>query len=314
MSELKLNVERFLNDCRFMKGLSDKTIKAYSIDLKQFLEFCNDMAWSEKETIEYYIKEMYLNYKPKTAKRKIACLKVFFRYLENNELFASNPFHKIQFKRHETLVLPKVIPTSTLAKILEEVYRRYNEIGHTDCYYKFIIRDIAVMELLFATGVRVSELCNLKIEDVELKNKCIKVFGKGAKERYIQLTNKDVISELKAYKKTYLKEMNKTGFYFINNRGDKISEQSVRFMIDKYAKSIDTNLHITPHMFRHTIATLLLEEDVDIRYIQEFLGHSSITTTQIYTHVSLNAQKKMLQKKHPRNKLKINSVTHKSDS
>jgi len=314
MSELKLNVERFLNYCRFMKGLSDKTIKAYSIDLKQFLEFCNDMAWSEKETIEYYIKEMYLNYKPKTAKRKIACLKVFFRYLENNELFASNPFHKIQFKRRETLVLPKVIPTSTLVKILEEVYRRYNEIGHTDCYYKFIIRDIAVMELLFATGVRVSELCNLKIEDVELKNKCIKVFGKGAKERYIQLTNKDVIAALKAYKKTYLEEMNKTGFYFINNRGDKISEQSVRFMIDKYAKSIDTNLHITPHMLRHTIATLLLEEDVDIRYIQEFLGHSSITTTQIYTHVSLNAQKKMLQKKHPRNKLKINSVTHKSDS
>lgn len=93
--------------------------------------------------------------------------------------------------------------------------------------------------------------------------------------------------------------------YFINNRGNKLSEQSVRFMVNKYTKLVDANLHITPHMFRHTVATLLLEEDVDIRYIQEFLGHSSITTTQIYTHVSLNAQKKIFAKKHPRNKLKI---------
>lgn len=101
-------------------------------------------------------------------------------------------------------------------------------------------------------------------------------------------------------------EIERTGYYFINNRGDVLSEQSVRFMIKKYARLADPNIHITPHMFRHTVVTLLLEEDVDIRYIQELLGHSSITTTQIYTHISMNAQKRILTKKHPRNKLKVN--------
>ena len=181
--------------------------------------------------------------------------------------------------------------------------------GHSACYYKCILRDVAVMELLFATGVRVHELCNLRINDVDLKNKHIKVYGKGAKERYIQITNRDVVSALRRYQNEYIGKINETGFFFINNRGRKLSEQSVRFMVDKYAKSVNAELHITPHMFRHTVATLLLEEDVDIRYIQEFLGHSSITTTQIYTHVSLNAQKKILSKKHPRNKLKVNSNT-----
>ncbi len=306
MLELKLNVERFLNDCRFMKGLSEKTMKAYTIDLRQFSEFCIGKEWNNKDVIEEYIKELYINYKPKTAKRKIACLKAFFHHLENTDLIITSPFHKISIKRREPMVLPKVIPVTVLSEILESAYLKLNNPNHSDCYYRYAIRDIAVMELLFASGVRVYELCNLKLSDVDLKDKFIKVYGKGSKERYIQLTNKDVVSVLKRYQKEYLTEIKATGFYFINNRGDKISEQSVRFMVNKYAKSVNPELHITPHMFRHTIATLLLEEDVDIRYIQEFLGHSSITTTQIYTHVSQNAQKKIFSKKHPRNKLKVN--------
>lgn len=306
MTDVQKHISNYLDDCKYMKGLSSKTIKAYSIDLRQFAEFCADRLWNEKETIEEYIKAQYSKSKPKTAKRKIACLKAFFRYLENNDLIVSSPFHKITIKRREPIVLPKVIPVPILTKMLETAYKRCDEIGHSDCFYKFTIRDIAVMELLFATGVRVYELCNLKPDDVSLKEKYIKVYGKGSKERYIQLTNKDVIAALRNYQKVYADEIAKEKFYFINNKGKKISEQSVRFMIDKYAKLVDSRLHITPHMFRHTVATLLLEEDVDIRYIQELLGHSSITTTQIYTHISMNAQKRILTKKHPRNKLKVN--------
>ncbi len=306
MTDLKKYISNYLDDCKYMKGLSEKTLKAYSIDLRQFTEFCADKHWNEKETIEEYIKAQYSKSKPKTAKRKIACIKAFFHYLENGDLILSSPFHKITIKRREPLVLPKVIPVPILTKMLETAYKRHDEEGHSNCFYKFTLRDIAIMELLFATGVRVYELCNLKSDDVSLKGKYIKVYGKGSKERYIQITNKDVLAVLRRYQKVYTDEIDYTGCYFINNRGSKISEQSVRFMIDKYAKLSGTNIHITPHMFRHTVATLLLEEDVDIRYIQELLGHSSITTTQIYTHVSMNAQKRILAKKHPRNKLKVN--------
>ncbi len=306
MTDLQKYISNYLDDCKYMKGLSEKTLKAYSIDLRQFTEFCADKHWNEKETIEEYIKAQYSKSKPKTAKRKIACIKAFFHYLENGDLILSSPFHKITIKRREPLVLPKVIPVPILTKMLETAYKRYDEEGHSNFFYKFTLRDIAIMELLFATGVRVYELCNLKPDDVSLKGKYIKVYGKGSKERYIQLTNKDVISALRHYQKVYADEIDGIGYYFINNRGNKISEQSVRFMIDKYANLSGSNMHITPHMFRHTVATLLLEEDVDIRYIQELLGHSSITTTQIYTHISMNAQKRILTKKHPRNKLKVN--------
>ena len=309
MKDLEKLIHIFMDECKYMKGLNDKTLKAYSIDLKQYVIFCTNREWCLRETVEEYIKALYMKYKPKTAKRKIACLKTFFKYLENNDWVVSSPFHKIVLKRRDPIVLPKVIPTSVLTQILDEAYLKLCTKGHSACYYKCILRDVAVMELLFATGVRVHELCNLRINDVDLKNKHIKVYGKGAKERYIQITNRDVVSALRRYQKEYIGKINETGFFFINNRGRKLSEQSVRFMVDKYAKSVNAELHITPHMFRHTVATLLLEEDVDIRYIQEFLGHSSITTTQIYTHVSLNAQKKILSKKHPRNKLKVISNT-----
>lgn len=159
---------------------------------------------------------------------------------------------------------------------------------------------------MFTTGVRVCELCTLLPDDIDLKSKMFKVNGKGSKETYIQITNKNVQLVLKIYKKLFANEIEQCGYFFVNNRGNRLSEQSVRFMIDKYEKQVGADIHITPHMFRHTIATLLLEEDVDIRYIQELLGHSSITTTQIYTHISMNAQKKILSKKHPRNKMNIN--------
>ena len=305
MEELQSNINSFLDDCKYMKGLSDKTLKAYMTDLKQFSDFCYEKPWCDKDTIEGYIKNLYIRYKPKTAKRKTACLKAFFHYLERRDLILSSPFHKVSIKRREPVVLPKVIPVFVLSKFLETVYEKNSEPKHSNCYYRHTVRDIAIVELLFATGIRVYELCNLKMSDVDIKGKFIKVYGKGSKERYIQLTNKDVISALKQYYRTYSDDIKSTGYFFINNRGNKISEQSVRFMINKYAKLVDADLHITPHMFRHTVATLLLEEDVDIRYIQEFLGHSSITTTQIYTHVSQNAQKKIFTKKHPRNKLKI---------
>lgn len=160
-----------------------------------------------------------------------------------------------------------------------------------------------MLELLFATGIRVSELSFLKPEDINFTDKTLKIYGKGARERILYIENPDVIEALQVYKKAFRSEMKSCGFFFINNWGTRYSEQSVRNMIRKYTDLASCSLHITPHMFRHSFATLLLEEDVDIRYIQNLLGHSSVTTTQIYTHISANKQRKILADKHPRNRI-----------
>ena len=152
--------------------------------------------------------------------------------------------------------------------------------------------------------MRISELCSLKIEQIDLTEYIIKIYGKGSKERLIQICNNNVQKLLH----NYIKERGKESiddYLFINRLNNRLSEQSVRNMINNYANQAGIPLHITPHMFRHSFATLLLEEDVDIRYIQQMLGHSSITTTQIYTHTSINKQKSILAIKHPRNRIII---------
>jgi integrase/recombinase XerD len=168
------------------------------------------------------------------------------------------------------------------------------------------IRNAAIIELLFATGARISEICSLKSKNIDLSSKTIRIFGKGAKERIIQIENTDVISILKRYMHLISDYINPDGYFFLNNRRNRLSEQSVRTIITNLEKQISSPIHITPHMFRHSVATLLLEEDVDIRYIQKILGHSSINTTQIYTHVTSSKQREILRTKHPRNKIYIN--------
>ena len=148
--------------------------------------------------------------------------------------------------------------------------------------------------------MRISELCSLKTEDVNLWDRTILIYGKGSKERKVQIGNDDVINILKKYKTDFEEEIQGCNYFFVNQNGRKMSEQSVRRMINKYTSLAAIDLHITPHMFRHTFATSLLEADVDIRYIQEILGHSSITVTEIYTHVAMSKQRDILTTKHPR--------------
>ena len=307
MVNLSKQIKEYIDFCECMKGVSEKTKAAYQTDLKQFRSWHdNDYEWCNKPVILDFISFVYKAYKPRTAKRKIASLKAFFHYLETEEFIEYDPFHKINYKRKEALILPRTFPSSVLSKILNYAYASFNSNATNEYQRKNISRDIAVFELLFASGVRVGELCSLKSYDVDIKQKLIKVNGKGNRERYIQITNPSVLKALKLYKNNFSKSIDETGYFFINNRGRKLQEQSVRCIINKYVNKTGIVIHITPHMFRHTVATMLTEEDVDIRYIQELLGHSSIQTTQIYTHISLSAQKKILSKKHPRNKIHIN--------
>lgn len=299
-------VETYLSFCTARKNLDLKTIKSYSIDLKQFSDFISskDLKWNTKKSLEQYIDILHNKYKPKSVKRKIASLKAFFHYLEIEEIIEINPFHKIQVKYKEPFILPKTIPISLIEQIIKFAYAEHND--RTTFYSKrTALRNILILELLFATGMRISELCSLTLDCLDLSTYIIKIYGKGSKERLIQICNKNIQNLIDQYCKEFQFELSYKKFLFINRLGNRLSEQSVRNMITNYAEKANISLHITPHMFRHSFATLLLEEDVDIRYIQQMLGHSSITTTQIYTHTSINKQKNILSAKHPRNKLEI---------
>lgn len=299
-------IETYLSFCTARKNLDLKTIKSYSIDLKQFTDFIfsKSLEWNTKNSLEQYIDILHSKYKPKSVKRKIASLKAFFHYLEIEEIIEINPFHKIQVKYKEPFILPKTIPLNLIEQIIKFAYTEHN--NSTTFYSKrTALRNILILELLFATGMRISELCSLTLDCLDLSNYIIKIYGKGSKERLIQICNNNIQNLIDQYCKEFKFELSYKKFLFINRLGNRLSEQSVRNMIANYAEKANISLHITPHMFRHSFATLLLEEDVDIRYIQQMLGHSSITTTQIYTHTSINKQKNILSAKHPRNKLEI---------
>lgn len=306
MNALRIAQINYLDYCQSQKRLDPKTLKAYRIDLTQFVSqvSAKDLSDITSGILEHYIASLHQMYKPKTVKRKIASLKAFFHYLEYRELIEYNPFNKIQIKFREPVILPKTIPLHAVEAFLRTIYRQ-QQTAQTCYQQKNVIRDAAVIELLFATGMRISELCSLKAVDVDLYEKTILIHGKGSKERRIQIGNEDVISILKKYQKIFQIQIRQCGYFFATQNGNALSDQSIRRMINKYASIAGIEMHITPHMFRHTFATSLLEADVDIRYIQEMLGHSSINITEIYTHVTTAKQRHILTTKHPRKDFKI---------
>ena len=305
MNNLNTQINDYLNYCRYQKKLNMKTIKAYRIDLTQFAAHLEKEAEPlVKRCISNYIQTLHQKYKAKTVKRKIACIRAFVNYLEFDEQIDVNPISKIKLNFREPATLPKALPLGTIYKLIKAAYHSL-ENNQSEFQYGINLRNVAILELLFATGVRVSELCSIKSNDIDLKNGSVKVWGKGARERIVFINNREILEALRKYKAAFLCEIKNTGWFFINRFGYKLSEQSVRNMIQSYAESAKIAEHITPHMLRHSFATLMLEEDVDIRYIQSILGHSSISTTQIYTHVTLGKQKSIMKKKHPRNRISI---------
>lgn len=304
-------ITMYLEYCRAQKNLDSKTITAYQIDLKQFEEYFERMGISPQRlavpraVLMDYMAELHELYKPRSAKRKLASVKAFFSYLECEELVEMNPFHKIKVRYKEPELLPRTISVSALQMLLSEAYRNRDCTENTEYQRNMYGRDVAVLELLFSTGLRVSELCNLKKGDMNLAQGTLRIYGKGGKERMIYLANQAVLDALQKYYEGFREWIESGELFFYNRLGHRLSEQSVRFMIRRYAEAAGVEEHITPHMFRHTFATMLLEEDVDIRYIQQILGHSSITTTQIYTHVAMEKQKRILTERHPRNRLMV---------
>ncbi|WP_041958053.1 tyrosine-type recombinase/integrase [Sulfurospirillum arsenophilum] len=299
-------IEDFRFHCKYEKNLNSKTLRAYDIDLTQFLEifYTYEVQKIDKYNLKDYVEKLYdNNYKIKTIKRKLAVIKALFNYLEFDEIIEVNPFRKLRVALKEPKMLPKALDLKEIQVILKYLYmhKQKHQLKDT-CNYKLLVRDILTIEMLFATGVRVSELSNLKINEINIKTGMIKIFGKGSKERIIQICDHEVLSLLKEYVKLFNLE-NKKGFFLLNRLDKRFSEQGIRLMVQKHQEQVNASKHITPHMFRHSFATLLLEEGVDVRYIQNMLGHASISTTQIYTKVNTKHQRKILNTKHPRKHL-----------
>lgn len=294
----------YLDHCQYEKALNAHTLKAYKKDISQFICFSSMQADPfSKENIQGYIAWLHDGYAVRSVKRKIASLKAFFAYLSFEGVLPDNPFSHMRIKLREPVLLPRTIPLATIDQLLTYLYSLQPCHSKSTYAHRVLARDIAILELLFATDMRISELCSLHTDDIDLIEGSVKIYGKGAKERLIQISNQNVLIALRNYAGCWNDGIQSSNHFFLNRLGNPLSDQSVRYMIQKYSGQAGISLHITPHMFRHSFATFLLEEDVDLRYIQRLLGHSSITTTQIYTHVTLKKQRDILTYKHPRNKL-----------
>ena len=304
---LKQAIEQFLFHCRYEKNLSPKTLKAYSIDLRQVSDFlaaslpATHLEAIDKTALRLYIKTLFTGLAEKSVKRKVASLKALFHFLEREDLIAINPFRKMDVRIKETKRLPRGLSLPDLKRLFQHIYQVKRTMpGPAAPRYRTLVRDIAVLETLFATGARVAEVCHLRLEDVDLTQGRIRILGKGARERLLQLPNYDTLAALSHYHALWIDPTPSHPFFFHNRLGRRLSEQSVRLMLRRHANQAGLTLHLTPHMLRHSVATLLLEQGVDIRYIQHFLGHSSITTTQIYTCLYDHSHNNMLASKHPR--------------
>ena len=194
-------ISAYLHYCEYQKKLSSKSIKAYNIDLRQFMEYliATQGRCITKTAISEYIQKLHLDYKPRTAKRKLASLRAFLNHLEFEETLEINPIHKIKTKFQEPKELPKTIPLKSIEMLLISAH---NEQSYaTTAFGAFAaLRDAAMLETLFATGMRVSELCSLKVNDVNLDDGTIRILGKGAKERVIQVGNTEVLNILRRYR------------------------------------------------------------------------------------------------------------------
>lgn len=240
--ELEKQLESYYEDCEFRKRLNEKTIKAYTIDLNQYLEFITTTEINQKIINEYihYLNKKYLKYK--TIKRKIASVKAFYSYLEYEEIIDYSPFNKIKTKIKEPKLLPKTIQKDYIDKIIHLLLKDLKN-SKTEFQKKISLRNITLISVMFSTGIRVSELCNIKLKDIDLLEKKLKIFGKGSKERILYLGNSNVVQLCQMYL-TYNNTCKKNEYFFLNKFNKKLSEQTVRILLKKIESELELSTHI----------------------------------------------------------------------
>ena len=278
------------------RGLSENSIFSYSYDLKKFQAYLirhkKDFLEVKSEDITLFLKEQKRKkISSRSLARAVAALRQFYRFLREEKQVSVNPAEKIQ-----TPEVKKSLPDYLT---LEEINELFATIREDDPYE---LRDKSIFELLYSSGLRISEACNLRMDDVDLENMFLTIRGKGGRERLVPFGEKS-LNILRKYLENARDDILKNRFsdyLFISKKGDFLNRKSVWRLLKKYLSRTTITKDITPHTFRHSFATHLIENNADLKSVQELLGHIDISTTQIYTHLASRTLKEVHRKFHPR--------------
>ncbi|MCB1195728.1 site-specific tyrosine recombinase XerD, partial [bacterium] len=289
-----LVLSQFLNYLYVQKSLSENTILAYKRDLQKFFIFCLEQNIESLDKVQsehvvaFLLGEKRKGLKPSSLSRLLISIKMIYKYLATQKMISFNPAHAIDAPRLWK-PLPKNLDLSEIDSMISSEVRKINQ-----------LRDQAVIEFLYSTGLRVTELINLKLKDIDFDSGLLKCVGKGEKERYVPL-GKYAIKRIKKYLSMRAKKYpyNRESYVFVNPSGKKMSRVGIWYGIKKRAGEVNLEQKTHPHVFRHSFATHLLENGADLRSVQEMLGHSDISTTQIYTHVDRKRLKLIHEQFHP---------------
>ena len=289
---------KFLDYLRYEKKYSNLTINNYQRDIEYFFKFLNDKRIFNIKDIKYqHIREYLVHlhnrqYSKKTIARYISSLRTFFKYLYNEGIINNNPMVLISNPK-----LDKKLPTFLYTNDLENLLA----CPKLDTIYG--IRDSLILELLYSTGIRVSELVNIKLQDINFNDRQIKILGKGNKERYVLYGN-ICARKLNFYLDNSRSELNikKSEYLLLGKNGTKLTTRFIEILLKKYQQQAKINVKITPHTLRHTFATHLLEGGADLKTVQELMGHESLSSTQVYTHVTSERLRNVYLHTHPRAK------------
>jgi integrase/recombinase XerC len=291
---MKKHIEQFITYITAEEGLSPHTIKAYSKDLDEFSSFVDRKAKDiDNLDIRSFMASLHHKGLKKTSiSRKLATVRAFFKYLHREGYVKKNPAKLVSSLKIEKN-LPGFLDIDETFSLMEAPS------GET-----FIpARDRAILEMLYSSGLRVSELTSLNISDIDIKESLIRVKGKGRKERIVPIGSK-ALEAIKNYLTERISIKKKSTALILNNRGGRLTQRSVRRILVHYSRIINLKSNLSPHTLRHTFATHLLHEGADLRSIQELLGHSSLSTTQKYTHVDIRHLTEVYDKAHPMSKKK----------
>ena len=296
-----LEFDQFVSHLRLERRMSDYTVRNYSQAINYFFDFLKESGESivlsevTKQLARSYVIEAQNKYSRRTLRNHVSGLRTFFKFLQAREIVRTNPFTNITLPKLDQ-PLPKVMSQAQVFKLLDQP--TYDGKDNNACDF-YAIRDLLVLELLYAGGLRVSELVGINYGNVDMSNASIKVLGKGNKERIAPVGHR-ALNTLKRFKDLHAKKSKFDSPVLINPSGTRLSVRSVQLLVKKYLNYAELPSDLTPHKLRHCFATHLLDNGADLRAVQELLGHSSLSTTQIYTHVSASRMKSVHSLAHPR--------------